>query len=112
MSNSENKKIPDHAINSYRLGLASVGSLVVSLVIGLTIRTVGLNNLFLPIVIPLSLLTVFASRSSMNKFDDKNSLGYKKALMGFKLGLAVLIGVVAFLIVATIFFSLAFPRGR
>ncbi len=106
MPDSSNGGIPPAAFWAYRLGKVSIASVFISLILGFSFESVGINGLFLSYVIPLSLVTVVLAHSARRGMESDTCPGYREATWGLRMGLSVLILVVVFIVAVAIFFSL------
>lgn len=111
MSDSGNGGIPPAALWAYRLGKVSIASVFISVLLGVSFESIGINGLFLSYVIPFSLVTVVLALSARRKMENITSPGYREATWGLRMGLGVLISVVVFIVAVAVFFTLLLPRG-
>ena len=109
---SRNESIRSTARTAYRLGQASVASMFISVIVGFSVESIGMNGLFLTFVIPLALSTVFLSVSARRDMESHTSPGYREATKGLWMGVFVLALVILFIVVVAVFFSLLLLLGQ
>ncbi len=96
--------IPRSAWTALRLGQASAAAFVLSIFLGITVDSIGINGLLLPLVIPLAILAYLSARSVRRQMEGPSSPGFREATLGMNLGLAVLILSVLFILAVFLFF--------
>ena len=109
---SRNESIPSAARTAYRLGQASVASMFISVIVGFSVESIGINGLFLTFVIPLALAAILLSVSARRGMESYTSPGYREATKGLWMGLFVLTLVLLFIVVVAVFFSLLLLLGQ
>lgn len=111
MFDSGSEGIPPAALWAHRLGQLSIASVFISVLLGVSFESIGINGLFLSLVIPLSLATVVLALAARRNAGDRTSPGHRMATLGLRMGLGVLISVAVFIVAVAVFFTLTFPRG-
>ncbi len=95
---------PKQARVALWLGRASFASFWLSIVLGGFIKAIGINSLFMTLVLPLSLAAILISRSYLVQHPDLNTPGRKEASMGFRLGLVSLFLTLLVILSTALFF--------
>jgi hypothetical protein len=72
------------------------------------LEMVGVNSLFFSFAIPLSLAAIIVATTARRNLGGPESLGYKDAVSGQRMGLVALGIMLFFVIAVAVFFTLAF----
>ena len=108
MTNPPPKEIPSLARIAKLLGQLSLVAVFLSVIIGFMVEMIGINSLFFSFAIPLSLAAIIVSIIARRDIDGPESLGYKEAVAGRRMGLIALGIMLFFIIAVAVFFTLAF----
>jgi hypothetical protein len=87
------------------LGLGSVAALLLSIVGGLTVDSLGVVTLFRSYVTPLSLAAIIVGFLARRKIQEESLEGYRLATTGLILGIITLALVALTIILVVVFFA-------
>ena len=96
---------PKAAKAAFYLGLGSVAAIVLSIVGGLTVDSLGVVTLFRSFVTPLSLAAVIVGFLVRRKIAEEGLAGYRTATTGLVLGIISLALVTLTIILVVVFFA-------
>ncbi len=90
MRAEQRSDVPKSARLAQLLGLLSMASFFLAVMLGFLIADLGMSTLFLSLVLPLSIATVAFAAGVRRDLGDANAPGYRQAAIGFAMGLSVL----------------------
>lgn len=94
---------------SYYLGIGSAAAMLLSILAGFLLETIGIFNLFRSIVFPMSVAAVILGAIARRNIIAEGGKGWKKATVGLVTGIVVLgTGIITMIIVAIIFLPMLF----
>ena len=108
MTNPPIKEVPSSARTAKLLGQLSIVGVILSIIIGAMVETIGINSLLFSFSIPLSLVAIFLSNRVRRSLSGPEDPGYKEAASGQRMGMLALGVVLVFIIAVAVFFTLAF----